>query len=164
MIKRFNEMFDDEEMRDKLEIPYLQGEFTLGNPNLKRFSKPSNMITKETELKKILYKFPVLETFHKKSKTINGSSVSAFYATSMKPIKGEEFYVQLAFAFDKGEYHINVIYRNLFEYENEENWVVRDFKLDNLNDTFDIVEYFLKGSIQLGVMENIDLYSPTINN
>ena len=84
MIKRFNEMFDDEEMRDKLEIPYLQGEFTLGNPNLKRFSKPSNMITKETELKKILYKFPVLETFHKKSKTINGSSVSAFYATSMK--------------------------------------------------------------------------------
>jgi hypothetical protein len=52
----------------------------------------------------------------------------------------------------------------LFEYENEDNWVVRDFKLDNLNDTFDIVESFLKGSIQLGVMENIDLYSPTINN
>ena len=45
MIKKFNEMFDDEELKNKFEIPYLQGEFIPGNPNLKLYSKRTDKVT-----------------------------------------------------------------------------------------------------------------------
>jgi len=164
MIKKFNEMFDDEELKNRLEIPYLQGEFTPGNPNLKPYSKRPDKVTEQTELKKLVFKFPILDDFHKVTRKIENINVYSFYATSLDPVEGDDYYAQLAFAYKDGEYHLNSLFRLLEEYEMPENWMVHDFIFDNMNEVYEVVNEFLKACISVNVIRPEDLSNPVFNN
>ena len=164
MIKKFNEMFDDEELKNKFEIPYLQGEFTPGNPNLKPYSKRPDKVTEQTELKKLVFKFPILDDFHKVTRKIENINVYSFYATSLDPVEGDDYYAQLAFAYKDGEYHLNSLFRLLEEYEMPENWMVHDFIFDNMNEVYEVVNEFLKACISVNVIRPEDLSNPVFNN
>ncbi len=164
MIKKFNEMFDDEELKNKFEIPYLQGEFTPGNPNLKSYSKRTDKVTEQTELKKLIFKFPILDSFHKVTRKIGDINVYSFYATSLESVEGDEYYTQLAFAYKDGEYHMNSLFRLLEEYDSPENWMVHDFIFDNVEDAYEVTREFLKACISVNVIRPEDLSNPTFNN
>ena len=164
MIKKFNEMFDDEELKNKFEIPYLQGEFTPGNPNLKSYSKRTDKITEQTELKKIIFKFPVLDAFHKIVRKIGEVNVHSFYATSLEPTEGDEYYSQLSFVYKDGEYHMNSLFRLLDEYEMPENWMVHDFIFDSIEEVYEVTREFLKSCISVNVIRPEDLGNPVVNN
>lgn len=164
MIKKFNEMFDDEELKNKFEIPYLQGEFTPGNPSLKPYSKRTDKITEQTELKKINFKFPILNDFHKVTRKIGDINVYSFYATSLEPVDGDDYYAQLAFAYTNERYHINSLFRLLEEYESPENWMVHDFIFDNIEESYDVIREFLKACVSVNVIRPEDLSNPVLNN
>ena len=164
MIKKFNEMFDDEDLKNKFEIPYLQGEFTPGNPNLKSYSKVSDKVTEQTELKKISFKFPILNLFHKVNRKIKDVNVYSFYATSLTPVDGDDYYAQLAFAYKDGEYHLNSLFRLLEEYDNSENWMTHDFIFNNIEESYEVVDSFLKACVGLNIITQEDLSNPSINN
>jgi hypothetical protein len=164
MIKKFNEMFDDEELKNKFEIPYLQGEFTPGNPNLKPYSKRTDKITEQTELKKMTFRFPILNDFHKVTRRIGGINVYSFYATSLESVEGDEYYAQLAFAYTNERYHVNSLFRLLDEYEMPENWMVHDFIFDSIEEVYEVTREFLKACISVNVIRPEDLGNPVVNN
>lgn len=157
-IKRFNEIvgFDDEETRDRLEIPNMRGEFDLSSPTMKTIFLPSDKINTQTEVKKILFRYPILEGFHEDKKRIEGSILSSFYATSKSPVDGNDFYAQLSFAYHQGGYYIGTILRAR-EDMNEDNWVTHSFTFDNIDDVYKIVNAFLKACHKLGIVDDEDL-------
>lgn len=157
-IKRFNEIvgFDDEETRDRLEIPNLRGEFDSSSPTMKTIFLPSDKINTQTEVKKILFRYPILEGFHEDKKRIEGSILSSFYATSKIPVDGNDFYAQLSFAYHQGGYYIGTILRER-EDMNEEKWVTHSFTFDNIDDVYKIVDAFLKACKRLGIVDDEDL-------
>ena len=71
-IKKFNEIvgFDNEEMRDRLEIPNLKGDLDPNSPNMKKIYHKSDKVNSKTELRKIVFKFPILNRFLTNSKLI----------------------------------------------------------------------------------------------
>ena len=158
-LKKFNEEvgFDDEETRDRLEIPNLRGEFAPYSPTMKPYYVPSGKINTSTELKKILFRYPILEDFHKDSKRIEGSILESFYATSKTPVNGEDFYAQLSFAFHEGQYYIGTILRDRLDWNNEEKWVKHTFFFDKIEETFSVAESFLKCCDKLGILDSDDL-------
>jgi hypothetical protein len=103
-IKKFNEEvgFDDEETRDRLEIPNLKGELEPNSPDMRTFYHPTDKVNTKTEIKKIIFRYPILDKFLTDSKFIEGSILQSFYATSKRPIDGMEYYAQLSFAYHNG--------------------------------------------------------------
>lgn len=157
-LKKFNEEvgFDDEEMRDRLEIPNLRGELEPSSPTMKTYAVKSDKVNTETELKKILFRYPILSEFHKHKQMIEGSLLMSFYATSKVEINDEEYYAQISFAYHNNQYYIGTILRDRLE-ENEENWVKHTFFFEDVQDIFKIVEAFLDVCQKLGVIEKQDL-------
>lgn len=158
-LKKFNEEvgFDDEELRDKLEIPNLKGELEPSSSNMKIYSLPKKNINTKTELSKILFRYPILERFIQDSKMIEGSLLASFYATSKKPVDGLEFYTQLSFAYHDGQYYIGTILRDRLDFDNEDEWVKYTFFFDKVEETFPIAEAFLDCCQKLGVIDKADL-------
>lgn len=157
-LKKFNEEvgFDDEETRDRLEIPNLRGELEPNSPDMRTFYYPTDKVNTNTELKKIIFRFPILERFVTDSKLIEGSRLESFYATSKEPIDGTEYYVQLSFAFHEGGYYIGSILRDRFS-DNENDWVKHNFNFDEIDDVFVVTESFLKCCSKLGILDKDDL-------
>jgi hypothetical protein len=157
-LKKFNEEvgFDDEETRDRLEIPNLKGELEPNSPDMKTFYYPTGKVNTQTELKKIIFRYPILERFVTDSKFIEGSRLESFYATSKEPVGGTEYYAQLSFAFHEGGYYIGSILRDRFS-DNENDWVKHNFNFDEIDDVFVVTEAFLKCCKDLGVLDKGDL-------
>lgn len=157
-LKKFNEEvgFDDEEMRDRLEIPNLRGEFEPSSPTMKTYFSPTDKVNTKTELKKIIFRYPILEEFYKDEKRIEGSILSSFYATSKIPVNGADFYAQLSFAFHDGQYYIGTILRDRLE-DREDQWVRHTFFFDKIEEAFPVAEAFLKCCGQLGILDSDDL-------
>jgi len=157
-IRRFNEEigFDDEEMRDRLEIPNLKGELEPSSSTMKTYSVKSDKVDTQTELKKILFRYPILSEFHRNKKIIEGSVLASFYATSKIPVDGIEYYAQLSFAYHNGDFFIGTILRDRFS-DNENDWVKHNFSLEDIQETFVVVESFLKVCEKLGITEKEDL-------
>ena len=117
-IRRFTEEagFDDEEMKSQYEIPNLMGEFEIDSPTLRPFYTHSDKINTESELKKLLYRFPIIEIFRRDDKRFEGSLLTSFYATSKEPLEDDaEFYAQLSFAYHDEQYYIGTVLRNIEE-------------------------------------------------
>lgn len=116
-IRRFNEEvgFDDEEMKNRLEIPNLKGELEPSSATMRTYSIPSDKVNTSTEIKKIIFRYPILEDFHRNNKRIEGSILTSFYATSKIPVDGSEFYSQLSFAYHDDQYYIATILRDRLE-------------------------------------------------
>jgi hypothetical protein len=159
-IIKFNEKvgFDDEEMRDRLEVANMKGDLDPNSPNMKTIYHKSNKINSKTEIKKIVFKFPILDRFLTNSKLIEGSRLLSFYATSKVPVGGNEFYCQLSFAFHNNKYYIATILKE-YDEENEENWVTHQHSCDNMEDVFTMTDAFIQACEKLGVLDTSDLKS-----
>jgi hypothetical protein len=166
-LKRYNEIvgFDDSEMRDKLEIPNLMGEFEPDSPSLKPFSKPISKLSTRTEAKKITFRFPILNEFHTNVQVIKGDELISFYATSTQPINGVEFYSQLSFAYHNNGYFIGTVLRELEDYDDEEKWVKHTFFFEKIEETFEIIEAFISVCKKLAIIGEKDLlpYATELN-
>lgn len=158
-LKKFNEEvgFDDEEMRDRLEIPNLKGELEPNSPNMAKYSAPIIDLNTESELRKILFNYPILENFLQDQKYIDGSSLISFYATSKFPVDNFEFYTQLSFAFHDGQYYVGTILRDILDFNRESEWVKYSFSFDKIEDVYEIVSAFLECCEKLGVVSKQDL-------
>lgn len=157
-LKKFNEEigFDDEEMRDRLEIPNLRGELEPNSPDMRTFYHPTGKVNTKTELKKIIFRYPILEEFHKDSKMIEGSLLESFFATSKIPVDESDFYAQLSFAFHNDQYYIGTILRDRLE-DNEDKWIRHTFFFDKIEEAFPVTDAFLKCCGKLGILDSDDL-------
>jgi hypothetical protein len=166
-IRRFTEEagFDDEEMKSQYEIPNLMGEFEIDSPTLRPFYTHSDKINTESELKKLLYRFPILTRFRRDAKRFEGSLLASFYATSKEAIDDAEFYAQLSFAYHDEQYYIGTILRNIEDHDNEDEWVKHTFFFDNIDETFKIAEAFVQVCKRLNVIDSSDLlpFTPKLN-
>jgi hypothetical protein len=158
MIKKFNEEigFDDEETRDRLEIPNLKGDLELNSPDMKTFYYPSDKVNTNTELKKIIFRYPILDRFLTDSKIIEGSRLESFYATSKIPVDGQYFYTQISFAYHDGKYYIGTVLKELDELD-DKNWVQHNLFSDKIEDVFEMTNAFIKACQLLGVLDHSDL-------
>jgi len=158
-IKSFNEEvgFDDEETRDRLEIPNMRGEFEPDSSSMKPFYLPTNKVNTQTEIKKIVFREPILDRFQKDIKLIEGSKLISFYATTKFPVDEKDFYAQLSFAFHNGQYYIGTIMRNREDWQDEEKWVRHTFFFDTIEDTFKVADAFVKCCEDLGIIDSGDL-------
>jgi len=167
-IRRFTEEagFDDEEMKSQYEIPNLMGEFEIDSPTLRPFYTHSDKINTESELKKILYRFPILTRFRRDDKRFEGSLLTSFYATSKEPLEDDaEFYAQLSFAYHDEQYYIGTVLRNIEDHENEDEWVRHTFFFDTLDETFKVAEAFVHVCKRLNIIDSSDLlpFTPNLN-
>jgi hypothetical protein len=157
-LKRFNEIvgFDDEETRYRLEIPNLKGELDTNSPDMKTFYHPTNKVDTNTEVKKIIFRYPILDRFLKNSKLIEGSRLQSFYATSKVPIGGNEFYSQLSFAFHEGKYYLGTVLREREDLD-EINWVQHHISSEKIEDVFEMTNAFIEACKRLGILDSSDL-------
>ncbi len=157
-IRKFNEEvgFDDEETRDRLEIPNLKGELEPNSPDMKAFYHPTDKVDTNTEVKKIIFRYPILDRFLKNSKLIEGSRLQSFYATSKTPVNGNEFYSQLSFAFHEGKYYLGTILRGREDLD-EKNWVTHDISSEKIEDVFEMTKAFIEACKRLGILDSSDL-------
>jgi len=167
-IRRFTEEagFDDEEMKSQYEIPNLMGEFEIDSPTLRPFYTHSDKINTESELKKLLYRFPIIEIFRRDDKRFEGSLLTSFYATSKEPLEDDaEFYAQLSFAYHDEQYYIGTVLRNIEDHENEDEWVRHTFFFDTLDETFKVAEAFVHVCKRLNIIDSSDLlpFTPNLN-
>ena len=165
-IKKFNEEvgFDDEETRDRLEIPNLKGELEPNSPDMRTFYHPTDKVNTNTELKKIIFRYPILDRFLKDSKFIEGSRLQSFYATSKTPVDDNDFYTQLSFAYHEGKYYIGTILREREELD-EKNWVQHNLFSEKIEDAFEMTKAFITACQKLGVLDSSDLdpYNQLLN-
>ena len=167
-IRRFTEEagFDDEEMKSQYEIPNLMGEFEIDSPTLRPFYTHSDKINTESELKKLLYRFPIIEIFRRDDKRFEGSLLTSFYATSKEPLEDDaEFYAQLSFAYHDEQYYIGTVLRNIEDHDNEDEWVRHTFFFDTLDETFKVAEAFVHVCKRLNIIDSSDLlpFTPNLN-
>jgi hypothetical protein len=167
-IRRFTEEagFDDEEMKSQYEIPNLMGEFEIDSPTLRPFYTHSDKINTESELKKLFYRFPIIEIFRRDDKRFEGSLLTSFYATSKEPLEDDaEFYAQLSFAYHDEQYYIGTVLRNIEDHENEDEWVRHTFFFDTLDETFKVAEAFVHVCKRLNIIDSSDLlpFTPNLN-
>ena len=158
-IRKFNEEvgFDDEEMRDRLEIPNLKGELEPNSPTMRTYSLPSNKVNSDTEVRKLVFREPILDRFRVDTKFLEGSKLISFFATSKAPVDGFEYYCQLSFAFHQGQYYIGTIIRNREDFEYEDRWVKHTFFFDNIEEVYKVASAFTKVCKTLNVIDSDDL-------
>jgi hypothetical protein len=154
-IKKINELFDDEDLKSRFEIPYLGGEMNKDVLGWKKIDT-SEKSGFESLISNIRFNYPVINKFHQKLQNIDNNKVLSFYATSLEPIDGEEYYMQISFSYYMDDFFINVIMRNLKDL-NMENWNIRAFKLNNLEDVKVIVSGFMKSCEHLNVIKPKDI-------
>lgn len=158
MIKRFNEIvgFDDEDLKNKFEIPNLRGEFDPGSSSLRTYSKKSDDKNTETELNKILYKFPILTKFFTDEKMIEGSKLVSFYATSREIIDGFDYYLQLSFAYNLDSYFVGYVARERQNYEFTDEWEVENHMFETIEEVYTVVLKFIQMCKDYGVIIDSD--------
>ncbi len=150
-IYRFNEEigFDDNELKARFEIPNLMGEF---DKKLPTYSKPVSGETTKTFIRKVLYRYPVLEKFHTNIQNIDSIKVYNLYATSLEPKEGMEFYAQLSLAFNNSDYYCLAVLRGLEDFDDEDKWYKNDITVESVDETFVFVDAFLKACKGLNVV------------
>lgn len=158
-IKKFNEEigFDDEELRDRLEIPNLKGELDPNSPDMKTFYHPGAKLNTRNELKKLFYRYPVLERFVTDEKIIEGSILKSFFATSKVPVNNQEYYAQLSFAYHNGQYYISIVARKREDFQDISKWSIQNFFFEKMEDTYNIADAFIRVCKKLGILTDDDV-------
>jgi hypothetical protein len=147
MIRKFNELFDSEELKSNFEIPYLSDEegFT------KSFNK-SMLDPTMTYVNAVLAEYPILESF--KIGAVNNKFGKAvfIFSESKKPVDGINFYVQLSLqSFDRNDYIGGVL---VVDKSNPESQEDRFYEFDSFKESLKVVKLFLGVCEQLNVIEN----------
>jgi hypothetical protein len=149
-IKNINELFDSQDMKDKMEIPYIMG--NLHSDILNKWDKIEiNKDNLSSLIGTIKLQYPVINKFHTKNSKIFNDPIKTFYATSLEPIEGAEYLAQISLSYHNSLYYVSVILRDLQEL-NPDNFMNRDFILNNTNDVMVIVKAFIVSCEGLGVI------------
>ena len=151
-------MFDTEELKSKFEMPYLKGEMGKLISNFTKFDN-GDKGNLDTFIKKILFRYPVLDKFHKES--VNGCPV--FFATSKTTAyDGNEHYAQIALSFENGEYTIALIMRRLDDL-NEENWYMKLYGFPTIEKSYDLFDIFINACKKLNILDDNDKFDVMSN-
>lgn len=147
MIRKFNELFDSEELKSNFEIPYLSDK--------EGFTKSFNKSLDPTMIyvNAILAEYPILESSFKIGAfdTEYGKAVFIF-SESKKPVDGRNFYVQLSLqSFDKNDYIGGFL---VIDKSNPESQEDRFYEFDSFKESLKVVNLFLGVCEQLNVIEN----------
>ena len=151
-IKKINELFDDEDLRDRLEVPHLKGELDLDSGNWKDFKYKD---LDEKFISNILYKYPVLKIFHNKKQKIDETIMTSFFASTKEDIKGE-YYCQISLALHEGNYYTNTLFR-LLEDLDPKDFIINEYIFDDIDLIYEVVQAFLKVCEGFGVINKKDL-------
>jgi len=156
--------FDDPETRDRLQIPNLRGELEPSNPEMQHFYVPNDKVNSSTEVKKVIFRYPILNNFKKKTKMIEGTLLISFYATSKIKVENTEFYAQLSLAYHENQYYIGTVFRELKDLS-DEGLVLNNFYVNDIEDAFELTNAFLLSCKRLGIVEDSDLkFHSYLNN
>jgi hypothetical protein len=152
-LKKFNELFDSEDLKSEFEIPYLIGELPSGIGKWKKVSKPSLVETPDTFNKKIVFRYPILRHFNEDMFTLpDGSNVYCNYASGGEAKDGNAYYAQITTSYNEGDYFIDVIMRGINDYDDMSKWFRQDFTFDNMDSVYVVVEAFLKSCADLNII------------
>jgi hypothetical protein len=158
-IKRLNELFDDPDMRDRLEVPHLKGDLDMDSGNWKDY-----LIGKDNKdinlLQNVLYNYPIINAFHKKEQVIDKTKMYSFWGSTKEDLD-EEYYGQLSIAFHEGEYYANTIFR-LLEDLDPKNFVINEYNFDDIELFYTVIDAFLKTCDKLGILDKKDLEKNTV--
>lgn len=151
-IKKINELFDNDDLKDRLEVPHLKGELDIDSDNWKEILSKN---LDDKFISDILYKYPVLRIFHKNSQKIDETIMISFFASTKEDIKGE-YHCQISLALHEGSYYVNTIFR-LLEDLDPKDFIINEYKFDDLDMIYEVIEAFLKTCDRLGVINKKDL-------
>jgi len=161
-IKKFNELFDDPDMRDRLEVPHMKGELDLDSGNWKDYlvgkgDKDVNL------LQNVIYNYPILNSFHKKEDLIDKTNMYSFYASTKEDLD-EEYYAQLSIALHEGKYYANTIFR-LLEDLDPKDFIINEYSYDDIDLLYTVIDAFLKTCNKFGIINKNDIEksSPRFN-
>lgn len=162
-LRRINEFFDTEDLKNQYEIPYLKGEMS---DEISKFKKiPFNKIGEETTtslFEKVILEYPILEKFRSKVVNIGDDKMIGISATSYKPVneKGREFefYAQLGIYFSNGFYGVHIILRDLQDM-NQDNWEIHEYEVRNCKEAFKIIDSFMIACEKLNIIKPENKFS-----
>jgi hypothetical protein len=155
-MKKFFEFFDNDDLRNHYEIPHIKGDM----PDiLKKDFKKMNIASNENETpqtfcERILFKYEVLEKFN----MVENRGSILLYSRSKTPINEITYYTQIGFYCENGEYEIGVLFRDDSDYD-QNNWQIKIFVFDKIEDSYPIVDAFLNAFIELQVIKKSDKLS-----
>lgn len=146
MIRKFNELFDTEDLKAKFEIPYLSDEEGF----VKSFNK-SMLDPTMTYVNAILTEYPILESsFNIGTFDTEFGKAVFIFSESKKPVDGKTFYVQLSLqSFDKNDYIGGVLIADKTTGDQED----RYYEFDSFKESLKVVQLFLGVCEQLQVIE-----------
>jgi hypothetical protein len=157
-IKKLNELFDDSDLRDQMEIPYIKGELDMDSGNWEDYSLKSDNKSIVTELRKITYKYPILRRFSLIEKKIEDvDSIFTFYATSKNSDYDNDtiYYAQISFGFKDEQYYTTAIFR-LLEDLDPKKFTIREYNTKDISMIYKFIDNFLNACVKLNITEESD--------
>jgi hypothetical protein len=159
-IKKINELFDNEELRNELEVSNIKGDLDLDSDNWKNYSNKFDSENWETFISKIIYKYPILSNFHKKFSKLDDIILVTYYASTKEDID-DKYYGQLSLTYDNNIYYSNTIFKLLDEMD-VENFITNEYSYDDIENIYIVIDSFLKTCNKLGILNKKDLEKNTI--
>lgn len=161
MIKKFNELYDNDDLKHKFEIPHLRGEM-----NVSKFKNIPLLkdIDESTELffENIILEYPILGEFKNRVINLDDVKMIAMFASSYKPVEQEghkfDFYAQLGIYFVGGFYGVHIILRDLNDMR-QENWEVQTYEVEDIKEAYQIIDSFMMACDKLNIIKPEDKFS-----
>jgi hypothetical protein len=154
-IKKFNENFDDENIKDlvkndpDLELPYLKGELGEETKNWLKLKIDGDL---KRMYQKLTFRFPILLRFE----TESDDDVISNFALS----KDHKYYGQLSYATAGGSYYVYIIFRDA----ESDNFVIKEnFKFNNIDEVYDKVNNFLDMCVHYKIISKKQKFVPEDN-
>jgi len=167
MMKKFNELYDTDDLKNKFEIPHLRGEM-----NVSKFRNIPLLkdIDESTELayERLAIEYPVLSLFNVGVKSIgDGTNMIAISQKSVVPIdlgngQKSSYFAQFSFYYSDDIYGMCIILRDLDE-EDERYWEVHEYQVDNIKDFYSIFDSFMQACVKLNIVSVDKIFNPRRN-
>jgi|688.fasta_scaffold355731_2 hypothetical protein len=166
MIKKFNELYDNDDLKNKFEIPHLRGEM-----NVSKFKNITLLkdIDESTELayERLAIEYPVLSLFNIGTKNIGGSTnMVAISQKSVLPVDLGDgkftYFAQFSFYYSDDIYGICIIMRDVDETD-EKYWQVHEYHVDDMKDFYSIFDSFMLACVKLNIVGKDKIFNPRRN-
>lgn len=153
-IKKFNEIFDDEELKAEFEIPYLKGEMGKKALSWQKVAEPLKDETPDSFHRKILFRFPILNYFNEEVAVLpQGQNVHCNYVSSTVPASdGNKYYAQIVSSYNEDRYYLDIILRDVMDYDNPERWDRHEFQFKDIDGVYEVAEEFINICSKLGII------------
>ena len=161
MIKKFNELYDNDDLKHKFEIPHLRGEMNVSKfkniPLLKDIDESTELF-----IENIILEYPILGEFKNRVINLDDVKMIAMFASSYKPVEQEghkfDFYAQLGIYFADGFYGLHIILRDLNDMR-QENWEVQTYEVEDIKEAYQIIDSFMMACDKLNIIKPEDKFS-----